>query len=366
MPHPPGPPPGSGSAGPEPDRSTGDREAQLAPERDGFRYPLYRRNDRQLAPDYAGPLYVWDIDNTYLQSEYSTLRDLIRIRFEAALDKRPVAGVVELLAALRRGGGAFEVRPPVYFVSASPRTMQRVLERRMLLDGVVHDGISFRDLSRLRFLKDIFGYKLAALLLLRLESPPGAREVLFGDDREHDPLAYMLYARVCAGALRGRALREHLLGHGVRADAARYVASLASELPERDPVAWIIIRRLGRGGPEREEAARAGDERLVFVDDYGQAAVLLRALELIGDQDLERTLRAVWSEGSCELPLGAAEAVAPRLPPIGLASAREVVQRLVGGRAAGRTSAGGIVLPSEAPRDAGAVEEGDEPSPEPA
>ena len=37
-----------------------------APEREGLRYPLFRTNDRPLPADYSGPLYVWDIDNTYL------------------------------------------------------------------------------------------------------------------------------------------------------------------------------------------------------------------------------------------------------------------------------------------------------------
>jgi phosphatidate phosphatase APP1 len=157
-----------------------------APERDGYRYPLYRRNDRALPGDWDGPIYIWDIDNTYLVTEWSGLRDLIRIRFEAAEDKRPVPGAVELLGGLRRGSDP-DARPPVFFVSASPETMREVLERRMLLDGVMQDGITFRDLRRLRYLRDIFGYKTAALLLYRLENPGRACETLFGDDREHDP-----------------------------------------------------------------------------------------------------------------------------------------------------------------------------------
>jgi hypothetical protein len=265
----------------------GDR----APERDGYRYPLFRRNDRQLPADFTGPVYLWDIDNTYLITEYKGLRDLIRLRFEAAQDKRPVPGAVELLSALRRGPGAraeVELRAGIYFVSASPEVMRKVLEKRMLLDGVVHDGITFRDLHKLRYVKDIFGFKLVALLLYRLENPAGAREVLFGDDLEHDPFVYTTYARVCAGELRGDPLRDHLLGHGVRRSASAYAATLAGELPEHDPVDWIVIRRLrGAAAPEGE------DPRVVRVDDYAQAAALLRAAGRIGLEGLAGVLSAV-------------------------------------------------------------------------
>lgn len=289
-----------------------------APEREGYRYPLYRKNDRPLPPDWEGPIYIWDIDNTYLVTEWNGLRDLIRIRFEAAEDKRPVPGAVELLAGLRRGADP-DARPPVFFVSASPETMRGVLERRMLIDGVMQDGITFRDLRRLRYLRDIFGYKTAALLLYRLENPPGARETLFGDDREHDPEVYALYARICAGAVRGEALREHLAARNVGRSATKYIETLASELPERDPVEWIFIRRVAKEpAPPRIE-----DERIVFVDDFSQAAAVLRAQGRLEKEDLLRVLAAVRAAG-----LGAAPARALELPAVRARVAPEALDRV--------------------------------------
>jgi hypothetical protein len=287
-----------------------------APDRDGYAYPLYRENQRQLPPGWDGTIYIWDIDNTYLITEWDGFRDLIRIRFEAAEDKRPVPGAVELLAGLRRVEVQGE-RPPVYFVSASPETMRPVLERRMLIDGVVHDGITFRSLRRLRYLRDIFGYKLAALLLYRLENPPGAREVLFGDDREHDPWIYELYARACAGTCRGAVLETALAGYGVRASAARYIASLAAELPERDPVTWILIRRTGAARVERDPP---DDPRLVLLDDFAQGAALLRALGLMPADDLRRVRAAVRAAGSEADPLRAVRERSARLPAGALAA----------------------------------------------
>ncbi|MGE0712431.1 MAG: phosphatase domain-containing protein [Planctomycetota bacterium] len=328
--------------------------AHPAPERDGYRYPLFRRNDRPLPADWSGWQYVWDIDNTYLVTEWRGLRDLLRIRFEAALDKRPVPGAVPLLRGLRRGRAADAERPAIHFVSASPHTMRDVLEQRMLIDGVVHDGIAFRDWSRLRYLRDVFGYKVAALTLLRLESPPGAREVLFGDDGEHDPWVYSLYARVCAGSLRGEELRATLREQGVGRSASRYVTALADELPQSDPVDWVFIRRLGRPAPPPEEQPAAEgeqrprrpttrrlrrpppcerDPRLLEVDDYAQAATVLFAAGRIGAEDLAAVVAEVRAaqthvgqQGAA--PCAALDMAASRLDPAAVAAARAQVEEL--------------------------------------
>ncbi|HBP22490.1 MAG TPA: hypothetical protein DEA08_32515 [Planctomycetes bacterium] len=307
-----------------------------APERNGFRYPLFRRNDRPLPAEWEGSLYVWDIDNTYLITEWKGLRDLLRIRFEDALDKRPVPGAVPLLRGLGDSEQDPERRPAIHFVSASPHTMREVLERRMLIDGVVHDGISFRDWGALRYLRDVFGYKIVALLLLRRETPPGAREVLFGDDREHDPWVYSLYSRICAGELRGEELREVLESQRVRSAAAAYAVALADELPRRDPVDWIFIRRLrkkkatsspaegaeGEGEEPASERRRRRsttrrrrrpkppgqlDARLVEVEDYGQAAAVLFAAGRLRAEDLRAVVAEVAAAGDSHPPLAALE-----------------------------------------------------------
>lgn len=283
-------------------------EGAPAPERAGYRYPLVRTNERKLE-GYTGPLYLFDIDNTYLMTEWSSLRDLIRIRFEAAVDKRPVAGAPEMLQALRRGQGGD--RKPIFFVSASPETMRPVLEKRMLFDGVEQDGATFRDLwtgigrPHLRHLRDVYGYKIAALLLYRLENPGAVREVLFGDDREHDPEVYVLYARICAGAIRGEALETALAARNVRKPDIDYIAALAKELPERDPVELVIIRRIKpverAPGDEPGQGALtapfdAQDARVRFVQDYAEATTHLYARGLVDAIGFQRVFAAVRGE----------------------------------------------------------------------
>ena len=295
-----------------------------APARDGYAYPLRRRNDRTLPDSWQGPIYLWDIDNTYLQTEWDSLGDLIKIRLETAEDKRPVPGAVALLAGLRRMTRE-GTRPPFYFVSASPNTMRTVLEKRMLLDGVTHDGITFRDLRKLRYLKDIFGYKIVALLLYRLESPEGAQEILFGDDREHDPFVYALYARICAGDLRGEALVAALVQHGVRRSARRYIRALADDVPARDLVSWAVIRRLR---PAEGPPPVPDDPRLVYVDDYAQAAVLLGALRLLSEEDIVAVVQAVRLAGLGQAPFAVVDRCGGRLGAEALGGVRAALDRL--------------------------------------
>jgi hypothetical protein len=170
----------------------------------------------------APVIFRWDLDKTYLLSEFESLREMMRIPFERAEDKVAAPGVAALIRGLRttalgRGRG---VR--VYFLSASPPQIGRAIRRKLELDGILYDGIVFKDqLQRLfrgkfRHLREQVGYKLTELLKARRAEPAAAREYLFGDDWESDPLIYSLYADVVAGRVAPAALAEllGLLGWG--------------------------------------------------------------------------------------------------------------------------------------------------------
>src|SRR5690606_37832680 len=112
-----------------------------------YTYPLDRSNDRVFPAGWRGRIYVWDIDKTYLATEIHSVRALLLVPFEFAVDKRNVAGTSALLRALRRGVAppGLTLANPIYFVSASPPQLRTVIQRKMLLDGVEHDGITFKD-----------------------------------------------------------------------------------------------------------------------------------------------------------------------------------------------------------------------------
>ncbi len=169
---------------------------------------LDRRIYRQLAASDAGPVYTFDIDKTYLDTHLSQARSLLSIPLEGALDKHPYAGMAELIRACQRGSDQVGADRPAFFVSASPRQMRKVLERRMELDEIAVDGLTLKSWGyylkrgRIRMLTHQVPYKLTALLLTRAELPPGCREVLFGDDSEADSLIYSLYAAILTRAVR--------------------------------------------------------------------------------------------------------------------------------------------------------------------
>ena len=130
---------------------------------------------------------------------------MVQIPFEKAEDKIAAPGVAALIRGLRETALSRGATIRVYFISASPPQIGRAIRRKLELDGIVYDGIVFKNqLQRLmrgkfRHLREQVGYKLTELLKARRAEPPQAREYLFGDDWESDPLIYSLYADVVAG-----------------------------------------------------------------------------------------------------------------------------------------------------------------------
>lgn len=237
------------------DKLRSRRESPLRP----YVYPLSRTQERTYPPGYEGDLFIWDIDETYLKTDSDTVRGLLSVPLEMAVDKRNVAGTGALLRGLRRGvsqGKALRSNP-LYFVSASPPQLRRVIERKMVLDGVEYDGITFKDQislvlsGRIGQVKNHIAYKLSALLLNRRELPWGVRECAFGDDTETDALIYALYGDIIAGRLRGRALAATLRCNMVLEEDASYVARLASTLRHADLVDTIYIHLKRQTPPQR-------------------------------------------------------------------------------------------------------------------
>ncbi len=171
-------------------------------------FPIHRANYRTLDPDFVGPVFVADIDRTYLMTRFSSLKGMARIPFERAEDKQDIEGMARLFREIRNGPAEATRDTPLYFVSASPRQLRPVIERKMELDGIGFDGTTFKDwgmvAARMRWhrLKEQVGFKLTALLANRAALPPGAEEYLLGDDLENDPLTYCLYADMTAGRIR--------------------------------------------------------------------------------------------------------------------------------------------------------------------
>lgn len=274
---------------------------------------LERSNDRDLPADYEGEVLVWDIDKTYLETDFGSLRGLARIPFELALDKRTVPGAVPLLRALRHGPGAKSALLPLFFVSGSPTQLRGVIERRMTLDGVDFDGITFKDqlgllkAGRPRCIKSQLGYKLVALLLYRREVPGAASWYLFGDDAESDAKVFRLFGEVCSGEVRGEALRRILSSDGSHPVWIEAALSLSADLPKLpNPVAACFIHLTQGSVP-----ARLAKLDVIASRSYLQTALVLAWQGRIRDQALGAVAKDLRSrhvlERSIEEDLGDAE-----------------------------------------------------------
>src|SRR5262249_35190663 len=106
-------------------------------------------------------IFRWDLDKTYLRTDFDSLRGLLR-----AADKRAVPGAPALLRALRAAGGPAH---RISIISGSPEQMRKVLEAKLALDGVACDEFvlkpNLKNLLRGRFraIRAQVPYKLPAL-----------------------------------------------------------------------------------------------------------------------------------------------------------------------------------------------------------
>ncbi|MFI5296849.1 MAG: hypothetical protein ACHREM_02015 [Polyangiales bacterium] len=196
-------------------------------------------------PPRAPHIARWDLDKTYLRTEFDTVRDLVKTALERADQKRAHPGASALMRELQVAGAE------IHILSGSPEQMRRRLSQKLALDGVRFASLTLKSnlrnilKMRLRSVRGQLGYKLPTLLTMRAKIDTGAgattilpSETLVGDDAEADAFIYALYADVCAG---------------------RVDATLVAE-----------VMRLDRCHPEEiADAAHAAQLLRVAIDSFG-------------------------------------------------------------------------------------------------
>jgi hypothetical protein len=219
-------------------------------------------------------IYRWDLDKTYLRTEFDTIKDLLRRALERPADKLTVPGAAALLRELRATGPA-----GIYILSGSPEQMRTVLEAKLRLDGIHWDGFTLKPSLRnllqghFKFLKDQVGFKLGAMLASREPLSPDLDEILFGDDAETDAFVYSLYADLCAGLVHEGVLLRVLQKAAVIPDDVPKLLALADRLPKRDHCRRIFIHLDRMSSPETFEAY--GPRVCPFYNYFQPALVLL-------------------------------------------------------------------------------------------
>lgn len=221
----------------------------------------------------------WDLDKTYLRTDFDTAGDLLRTAFERPDHKRTVPGAAALMREL--GDNDTEV----HILSGSPEQLRRRIVQKLELDGVRFASLTLKPnlqnilRLRLRAVRGQLGYKLPALLRRRCELAAQqdaagvmVQEVLLGDDAEADAFVYSLYADVCTGAVGHDRLAALMRSGRCYEDDVSDALRLASYVPRGDVVQRILIHLDRQSTPTNFD--RFGP-RVVPFFNYLQAAFVL-------------------------------------------------------------------------------------------
>jgi hypothetical protein len=228
----------------------------------------------------AGTSFVarWDLDKTYLRTDFDTLRDLVRTALERPDQKRTVPGAAALLRELGRAG------VETHILSGSPEQLRGRIVEKLKLDGVRYASLTLKpnlqNMLRLRFraLRGQLGYKLPALLrgrceLLDQRTADGfVHEVLLGDDAEADAFVYCLYGDVCRGVVGAELLSEVLVRGGAYEDSIREAQRFADYI-DKGPIVERVLIHLDRQSSPSDFSIFGA--RVVPFYNYLQAALVL-------------------------------------------------------------------------------------------
>jgi hypothetical protein len=203
-------------------------------------------------------VFIWDLDKTYLDTHFETLRGLWRAAMEKAFQKRNIPGTGSLVRALiHRKNETDQSKPfPIYFITASPPQIERRIRTKLEIDGIRPYGTFFKDnLRNLRpryfnRLKRHVGYKLQALLELRMRLHPEVQQILWGDDSESDAVVYSLYSDICARRIGDEDLRFILDRLKVLRPQREQIIEIQSHIPINDPVSKIYINLAADTDPD--------------------------------------------------------------------------------------------------------------------
>lgn len=210
---------------------------------------VYFRYVTQGIEQNIDEVFVWDLDKTYLDTTIDSLSGLLKTAIERAFNKKNVPGTNTLLQVLaqtwteKKGQARF----PLYFISASPPQMEERIAEKFSIDGVRPFGCFYKDNlrnlapKRLWRLNKQVGYKIQALLQLRMKLKEDVRQICWGDDSESDAVIYNLYSDICARRLGAQDLRHILKNLSVTVDQIDEILQLQSQIPENDPVEKIYI-----------------------------------------------------------------------------------------------------------------------------
>lgn len=245
--------------------------------------------------------FRWDLDKTYIRTEFDTRRDLIMTFLQSAEEKTGIPGAATLLRELLRSTDDPNEQRRVTFISGSPRQMRKVLTEKLRLDGIEPDQFILKPnlsnllLFRFSAIRSQVGYKVEALLKSRLHGVQ-VEETLFGDDAEQDALVYGLYADLIAGRVPLDELERILALANADRREARRIMELAALL-EPDPATHV--RRIFINLERRSPVSRfdAFGSAVCPIYNYFQAGFVLLVDQQLSPESTARVLLDLVNQG---------------------------------------------------------------------
>jgi hypothetical protein len=228
----------------------------------------------------------WDLDKTYLRTEFDTLKDLVKTALERADEKRSHPGASAVIRELQQSD------VEVHVLSGSPEQMRSRIEAKLRLDGIRYASLTLKpnlqNLLRLRFrsIRGQLGYKLPALLQMRGNvHDPSVRETLVGDDAEADAFIYALFADLTAGRVHADLLLAVMQADRCHEDE---IADAMAALRRIEPGSVVdrILIHLDRQTPPSDFDGFGA--RLVPFYNYFQAALVMHEDGLLSADALLR------------------------------------------------------------------------------
>ena len=222
-------------------------------------------------------VFRWDLDKTYLKTEFETVRDLVRIARLTAEERENIPGSAALLRAIKASTPEPEAHG-VYFLSGSPDLIRAVIEKKFSLDGFQPDGFALKptlsDVLRGRFraVRGQVAYKLAHLLHGRSEIPVGTPETLFGDDAENDAFIYSLYSDAVEGTVSQQTVLEVVESAGAYPDQLDAIREGLESIVHEPAVDRVLIH-LDQMTPH--SVFRPFFPRVVPISNHLQTAIVL-------------------------------------------------------------------------------------------
>lgn len=240
-------------------------------------------------------LFRWDIDKTYLDTEFETLSGLVRTATEKASDKKAIAGAISLVQLLNKVEDS-----SLIFISGSPTQMEKVLRKKFTLDGIRVDELVLKDSlgaikkGHFRDVRQQVGYKLPALVESKLRFPEVKEEYLFGDNVEEDALVYLCYSLILSQKISIQQLKTIMKKFGAYERSFEKLHHYVQRLHYGSRVRRIFIRlvdhHLGK------KLARLSPF-IIPVHDWFQAAIVLWEDQILTEEQFQ----LLWDQPRLEL-----------------------------------------------------------------